>query len=472
MSGKNDLLNEVRAANVGVEIFAESLRAQGGEVVQVNWRPPAGGDKKMMDLIDRMGACDAANDAAFARLQAARPTWVGVGIAGEIVPGLEERMILHAGPPVAWENMCGPLRGAIVGVCIFEGWAKDAGEAGRLAASGEIVFAPNHHHSSVGPMAGVMSPSMPVFILENQAPAALGGGGRAYCTMNEGLGKVLRYGACDDEVLDRLRWMRDELAPAMQATVESMGSLDLKNIIARALHMGDELHNRNVAATATFVRVVMSHLARGVGDAGTIERVAAFIAGNDHFFLNFGMPAAKISLEAMGGVENCSLVYTMARNGTEFGIRVSGMAERWFAAPATIPIGLFFPGFTQEDANLDIGDSAIMETLGLGGFAMGAAPAIVQFVGGTTADAIRATNEMYGITWGRSQDYTLPSFDFAGAPTAIDIRKVVETGIYPNINTGIAHKEAGVGQIGAGILRAPEKAFQDALRALAEKMGV
>ncbi|MDA0999285.1 MAG: DUF1116 domain-containing protein [bacterium] len=426
----------------------------------------------MKDLIDRMGACDAANDAALARLQAARPFWVDVGVAGEVVPGLGGRMILHAGPPVAWEKMCGPLRGAIVGACIFEGWAKGAAAAERLAASGEIAFAPNHHHSAVGPMAGVMSPSMPVFILENRAPADLGGGGRAFCTMNEGLGKVLRYGAYDDEVLGRLRWMRDELAPAMKATVDSMGGLDLKNIIARALHMGDELHNRNVAATVTFVQVTIPHLVRGVGDAEVASRVAAFIAGNDHFFLNFGMPAAKVSLEAMAGVENCSLVYTMARNGTEFGIRVSGMAERWFTAPATIPIGLFFPGFTQADANLDIGDSAIMETLGVGGFAMGAAPAIVLFVGGTTGDAIRATNEMYGITWGRSQDYTLPSFDFAGTPTAIDIRKVVETGIYPNINTGIAHKEAGVGQIGAGILRAPEAPFQDALRALAERMGV
>ena len=236
--------------------------------------------------------------------------------------------------------------------------------------------------------------------------------------------------------------------------------------------MGDEVHNRNLAATATFIRLIMPHLAEAVGDGKAVARAARFISGNDHFFLNLGMPSAKASLEAMRGIENCSLVHTMARNGTDFGVRVSGLGDRWFTAPAKMPIGLFFPGFRQEDANPDIGDSAIMETLGLGGFVMGAAPAIVQFVGGTPAEALRATNEMYGITWTRSRDYTLPILEFAGAPMAIDIRKVVETNIFPIINTGIAHRRAGIGQIGAGILRAPEAPFREALLALAETMGV
>jgi hypothetical protein len=363
------------------------------------------------------------------------------------------------------------MRGAMIGAMLLEGWAKDESEAEKLGAGGEITFEPCHHHSAVGPMAGVISPSMPVNIIENQAPSDLGGGNRSYSNLNEGLGKVLRYGAYSPDVLDRLRWMADELAPAMQETVKAMeGGLDIKNIIARALHMGDEVHNRNLAATATVFRMIMPHLADSVSDTKVISRVANFIAGNDHFFLNLGMPAAKASLDAMANVEGCSLVYAMARNGTEFGIRVSGLGNQWFTAPAKHPVGLFFPGYGQEDANLDIGDSAIMETLGLGGFAMGAAPAIVQFVGGSTAEAIQATNEMYGITWTRSRDYTLPIFDFTGVPMGIDIRKVIETGIYPNINTGIAHRDAGIGQIGAGILRAPEAPFQEAFEALAEKM--
>ncbi|MCE2452270.1 MAG: DUF1116 domain-containing protein, partial [Nitrospinae bacterium] len=317
----------------------------------------------------------------------------------------------------------------------------------------------------VGPMAGVVSPSMPVSIIENRAPEELGGGGRAYCTLNEGLGKVLRYGAYSPDVLARLRWMSDELAPALRAALRAMpDGLDIKNVIARALQMGDEAHNRNVAATSTVARALMPCLAEAVSDTKVITRVAEFLAGNDHFFLNLAMPAAKASLDAMAGVEGCSLIYAMSRNGTDFGIRVAGLGDAWFTAPAKHPVGLFFPGYSQEDANPDIGDSAIMETLGVGGFAMAAAPAIVEFVGGS-----KATNEMYGITWARSRDYTLPALDFAGVPTGIDVRQVIETGIYPVINTGIAHREPGVGQIGAGVLRAPEAPFQKAFEALVEK---
>jgi len=473
MSGNPlSLLEGVRVANVGAELFAESIRAQGGRAAQVDWKPPAGGDRQTAGIIERMSACDEANERAAERLQAARPTWIDVATAKDVIPGMQDRMILHSGPPIAWERMSGPMRGAVVGAILLEGWAKDEREAERLGANGEISFEPCHHHSSVGPMAGVTSPSMPVNVIENQAPPELGGGNRAYCNLNEGLGKVLRYGAYSPEVLDRLRWMREELGPAIRATIRAMGGLDIKNLIARAIHMGDEVHNRNLAATATFIRMTMPHLADAVGDGKLVARAARFISGNDHFFLNYGMPSAKASLEAMRGVENCSLVYTMARNGTDFGIRVSGLGERWFTAPAKMPIGLFFPGFRQEDANPDIGDSAIMETLGLGGFVMGAAPAIVQFVGGTPAEALRATNEMYGITWTRSRDYTLPVLEFAGAPMAIDVRKVVETNVLPIINTGIAHRQAGIGQIGAGILRAPEAPFREALLALAEKMGV
>lgn len=467
----NIILGGVRVANIGVELFSDCLVSQNSPVVQVDWRPPAGGDPNMIERLDQMTSCDAANDIAIERLQAARPVWVDVGVAAEAIPGMGERMLLHAGPPIDWENMSGPMRGAMIGAMLLEGWAKDENEAEHLGACGEIIFDPCHHHSAVGPMAGVISPSMPVNIIENQAPSELGGGNRSYSNMNEGLGKVLRYGAYSPDVLSRLRWMADELAPAMRKTLKAMeGGLDIKNVIARALHMGDEVHNRNLAATGTLIRMIMSPLADSVSDLKVISRVAKFISGNDHFFLNLGMPAAKASLDAMANVEGCSLVYAMARNGTEFGIRVSGLGEQWFTAPAKHPIGLFFPGYGQEDANLDIGDSAIMETFGLGGFAMGAAPAIVQFVGGSTAEAIQATNEMYGITWTRSRDFTLPIFDFDGVPTGIDIRKVIETGIYPHINTGIAHRNAGVGQIGAGILRAPEAPFQEAVEALAKKM--
>ncbi len=465
------LLEGIRIANIGVELFAESIAAQNAPVVQVDWRPPAGGDPEMMNRLDRLAACDAANDIAIERLQAARPVWVDVGVAMEDIPGMGERTLLHAGPPITWERMSGPLRGAMTGATLLEGWAQDANEAEQLCASGEIAFEPCHHHSSVEPMAGVVSPSMPVSIIENRAPAELGGGGRAYCTLNEGLGKVLRYGAYSEDVLERLKWMAEELAPALRAALRATPEgLDIKSVIARALQMGDEAHNRNVASTSCIARTLMPCLAETVNDTWVISRVAAFWAGNDHFFLNLAMPAAKASLDTMAGIEGSSLVYAMSRNGTDFGIRVAGLGDAWFTAPAKHPVGLFFPGFSQEDANPDIGDSAIMETLGVGGFAMAAAPAIVSFVGSSTAEAFQATNEMYGITWARSRDYTLPVLDFAGVPMGIDIRKVIETGIYPNINTGIASRNAGVGQIGAGVLRAPEAPFQKAFEALVDKV--
>ncbi|MFQ5844271.1 MAG: DUF1116 domain-containing protein [Planctomycetota bacterium] len=454
------------AVNLGLGSFAASLEVQDVPVVHVDWRPPAGGDPAHLALLERLMACDAANEAAAERLRAAEPKWVDVAIARDAIPAMTERTILHAGPPVAWEHMCGPVRGSVVGALIYEGLAGDEREATELAGSGRIAFEPCHHHSAVGPMAGIISPSMPVIVVEDAA-----GGGRSYATFNEGLGKVLRFGAYGPEVVARLRWMAEELAPALKAAVRRAGGVNLRAIMSRALHMGDECHNRNVAATSLLMRTLTPYLVEAVSDRGQLGRVCAFIASNDHFFLNFAMAAAKASLDAIAGLASCSLVSAMARNGTEFGIRVCGCGDRWFTAPAGRPVGLYFPGYTAADANPDLGDSAITETAGLGGFAIAAAPAIVQFVGGSPADAIRQTEEMYEITWMRSPHYTLPALDFAGSPTAIDIRIVLEVGITPAINTGIAHRDPGVGQVGAGLIRAPLEPFVAAAEVLAEMLG-
>ena len=457
------LRGPLRVINLGVEDFADSLGKQGSDVTSVDWTPPAGGDPDLAALLDRLKGCDSPNDRAVESLVSARPVWEDVAPAREAIPGMDEDTILHAGPPVTWERMCGPMRGAVIGALIYEKRARTPGGAERLARSGKIRFDPCHHHGAVGPMAGVISPSMPVFILRNAHA-----GNRSFATLNEGLGKVLRYGANDREVITRLRWMERELAPAMKAAVEDAGGVDLKSIMAKALHMGDECHNRNVAATATLIRTLAPHLAKGVKRRAVLERVYRFIAGNDHFFLNLGMPACKASADAAHGVRGASIVTAMARNGTEFGIRVSGLGDRWFTAPAGYVEGLYFPGYGPEDANPDIGDSTITETAGIGGFAMGTAPAIVQFVGGTVDRAIAMTREMLEITWAQNPTLTLPCLNFAGTPTGIDIRKVVETRITPAINTGIAHWLPGVGQVGAGLLRAPMAPFEAAVRALAE----
>ena len=406
-----------------------------------------------------------ANLEAEQRIMKAHPYVVGIGTAGSDIPNMTKKTILHAGPPVKWENMSGPLKGAIIGGLIYEGLAKNAEEAIELAASGEITFDSCHHHSAVGPMAGVVTYSMPVWIVENKAY-----GNKAYCTLNEGLGKVLRFGAYQQEVIDRLNWMENTLAPVLKASLELCGEIDLKSMIAQVLQMGDDGHNRNKAGTSLLIREIAPYVALTDFSDKDKSEVLRFMNSNDHFFLNLTMPAAKCTLDPLEDIKYCTIVYTMARNGTEFGIRVSGLGNRWFTAPAEIINGLYFPGYSEKDANPDIGDSVITETSGIGGFAMATAIPIVQFVGGTPADAMNYTRQMYEITQAENQTYKIPVLDFRGTPTGIDIRKVVETGIKPVINTGIAHKDPGVGQVGAGIVHPPMKCFEDALEAYIEHL--
>jgi len=462
----NLLTEPLKVISLGLDSFDEDLTRLGIGHVQLDWRPPAAGAPEMirllMEIEERRGEIDAANKLAIGRLLAAQPSLIGTGLAGEVIPGFDKFLLLHSGPPVVWEAMCGPMRGAVVGALIYEELAASAEEAEALIHNGKVRFAPCHHYGAVGPMAGVVSASMPVFIVENGV-----GGNRAYATLNEGLGKVLRFGAYSAEVIDRLRWMRDVLAPAMQRAIEANGAIDLKSVIAKALQMGDECHNRNMAATSLFIRNLLPALVR-TSAAGVLEEVATFLARNDHFFLNISMAACKASLDAAQGVPGSTLVTAMARNGVEFGIRVSGMGDRWFTAPAPFVEGLYFAGYSAQDANPDLGDSAITETFGIGGFAMAAAPAIVQFVGGTAADATGYTREMAEITLAANQAFTIPALDFQPVPCGIDLCKVIDSGISPIINTGIAHRQPGIGQVGAGVVRAPQACFHAALKCFGE----
>ena len=314
-------------------------------------------------------------------------------------------------------------------------------------------------------MAGIISASMPVQVIENKTQ-----GNFSYCTLNEGLGKVLRFGAFNDEVLTRLRWIQGELGPALKKAVLLSGGIDIRSLIAQAVQMGDECHNRNKAGTSMFIRTIAPFLARAGLAAEVQARVLEFIHSNDHFFLNLSMPACKAALDAAHGIEHSTVVTTMCRNGVEFGIRVSGCpGNTWFTGPAQLIKGLMFPGFTMADACPDIGDSAITETCGIGGFAMGGAPAIVQFVGGTVDDAVAYSQKMHEITTAENTNYANPNLNFRGAATGIDVRKVIRTGILPVINTGMAHKDAGVGQVGAGIVNPPRECFEKALFALANR---
>jgi hypothetical protein len=443
--------SELKVVNIGLVAFKQALDDAHVPSVQVDWKPPVDVDARLLKRVKKFQpVIDKANAEVLKIILSGMPQLVGMERAIDVIPGMTTDTLLHAGPPITWERMCGPMRGAVIGALLYERKAGTPEEAQRLAASGAVKFSPCHEHAAVGPMAGVTSPSMPVFIVKNETH-----GNFAYCSMNEGLGKVLRYGAYSEPVIQRLRWMESTLYPVLKKAITKV---DLKNIIAQALHMGDEVHNRNRAAT--------SLLYRALGPSLTPE-VLEFINGNDHFFLNLSMAASKATLDAARGIKNSSVLVVMARNGTDFGIQLAGTGNEWFTGPADVPDALYFPGYTKADANPDIGDSAITETNGLGGFAIAAAPAIVQFVGGSAEDAVNYTRQMYEITAGENNVYQIPYLNFRGTPTGIDVVKVVEKNILPFIDTGVAHKEPGVGQVGAGVLSAPLEPFKKAFEKFA-----
>jgi hypothetical protein len=407
-----------------------------------------------------------ANATVVERMMEAHPVVVGVAKAIEVIPGMKPNLLLHAGPPITWERMAGPMKGAVYGALIFEGMAKDAAEAEALVKAGKIDFAPCHHYHAVGPMAGVISPSMMVYVVENTT-----NGQKAYSGLNEGRGKVLRMGAYSPEVIAKLTWMNQVLGPTVDAALKSAGGIDIRTMVAKALHMGDDGHNRLDAASQLYTNALAPHIAKVAKDPETAYEVIKFLGENALSILNPVMAAAKAITDAGDGVEGSTIVTVMARNGTDFGIRVSGLPGKWFTGPAGQVRALYFPGFTEKDANPDIGDSTITETAGFGGFAMASAPAIVTFIGGTAKDAVNTTLDMYEITYAENKYFTIPYLDFRGTPTGVDIRKVVEKGILPRVNTGVAHREPGIGQVGAGVVTPPANIFEDALVAFAEKYG-
>jgi hypothetical protein len=410
---------------------------------------------------------ESANQLAVERMMEARPVVTGVARAIDVIPGMRDDLLLHAGPPVTWERMAGPMKGAMIGALLFEGKAQDAKQAEELLSSGKIQWEPCHHHSTVGPMAGVIAPSFMVYIVEN-----LTHGNKAYSGLNEGRGKVLRMGAYSEEVLTRLHWMNDILGPTLDKALKACGGVNLRSTLAEALQMGDDGHNRLKSASLLFLKTLDPFIAKLAPTTQDAFDVLKALGENELSILNPVMAGCKTAADAAHNIEGSTIVTVMARNGTDFGIRVSGLGDQWFTGPSGVVKALYFPGYTEKDANPDIGDSTITETAGIGGFAMAAAPAIVSFIGGQAKDATNTTLDMYEITYAEHKYYNIPGLDFRGTPTGIDIRKVVEKGMLPRVNTGVAHRDAGVGQVGAGVVTPPASIFEDALIAFAEKYGL
>lgn len=459
----NRLLNEeVKVINIGLEIFSNDLTQHHVQNVQLDWIPPGNGrmdvNEKLKMVLKKKDLIDAANQKALEKVFSAHPIWTGVGLAKDVIPGFTSTTICHAGPPVTWERMCGPMQGSVIGALIYEGLAQNETQARALAPS--MTYVPCHHFNAVGPMTGVFSANMPVIIVENKVH-----GNKAYSPFNsQGKGKPFTFGAYEEDTQMMLCYLRDVMMPTLDQALKERGEgIDLRMILAQALHMGDDCHNRLIAATGQLWKILAPELAKAKIPHEIIEGIAQTMYHNNWYFLNFSMAACKVSLDAARNIEHSTLVTAMARNGTEVGIQVSGCGSQWFTMPAPKVRGKYFPGFSDEDANPDMGDSAITETAGLGAFAMAAALPMTQLVGGKVQDAIKYTKEMRKITLGESYHYTIPTLDFIGSPTGIDVLKVIESGITPIINTGIAHKKAGHGIIGAGLVNMPFETFVKAL---------
>lgn len=469
MSKINKLFKEqMSVLNIGIETFKTTLQQQSIKTTHLEWKPVAGGDLeiiKLLDLIKDNPNRNQANQEALKKLKTSQPVWLDVKSAKEAIK-LDKYTFLHAGPPITWERMSTPMKGAVIAVIKYEGLASDDKTAETLASTGKINFVPCHEYGCVGPMTGIISQSMPLIVVKNSEY-----GNYAFSTFNEGAGDVARFGAYGENTVKRLKWIENSLAPNMKRVVHILGGLNLRVLIAQALNMGDELHMRNNTSTAIFIRAIATALVEACTNKDELNTITKFLTtNNDQFFLNFAMAAMKASADAAHNIKNSTMVTAMARNGVDIGIKVSGLGNKWFVAPAAEVKGLYFPGYSVADANKDIGDSAIMETGGVGGFAMAAGPAIVKVLGaGTFYDALNYTNEMYEITIGESEVYVIPNLEFRGSPTGIDIVKVIETGIQPVINTAIASAKAGGGMIGAGVSRAPMKMFVDALKAFNNK---
>ncbi|WP_152395704.1 YlbE family protein [Paenibacillus guangzhouensis] len=473
MSKINELFNsKLNVINVGIEFFKDDILKQNATATHLEWKPPGGGKPELIKALDKLEdpalieKIEAANKLAVERIVNSQPILIGFDQAINCVPGMTKTTILHSGPPITWDRMNGAMRGAVTGAIVFEGLAKDLEEAAEVAASGKITFAPCHEHNCVGSMAGVTSASMFMHIVENKTY-----GNIAYTNLSEQMSKILRMGANDETVIARLNWMRDVLGPMLRDAMKLSNGIDLRLMLAQALHMGDECHNRNNAGTSLLIQALTPFILETNFTTEQKREVFDFVASSDYFSGPTWMALCKCALDAAHGIENSTIVTTMARNGVEFGIRVSGMpGNTWFTGPAQKVIGPMFAGYKPEDSGLDIGDSAITETYGIGGFAMAAAPAIVALVGGTVEEALGFSTKMKEITTTENPNVTIPLLNFSGIATGIDVRNVIQTGILPVINTAIAHKEPGIGMIGAGITYPPTEAFEKALLALSDKI--
>lgn len=456
------LPKSVSVVNIGLPLFEDAVRGQGAPASGVDWRIPGGGVEEVVAALTRLlgpksALIDKANAEVVSRLNSGVPMLKAVDRAGAVIPGMGDRTVLHCGPAIAWGDMCDPLQRSINAAVVAEGWAKDTASAARLVAAGEVNLRPANEHATVVPMATSIGPSAPVYVVENAI-----GGSVAFSSVNQGSGAVQWFGVDSDAAIERLRFVRDSVAPVLAGAIAGKGPIDVLALASQGVPMGDDVHMRVQATTNLFLRDLLPFLVRSPHAAA--PEVATFLSGNHLMFLNVAMAAAKSLVDSAMSVEHASIVTTMARNGVTYGIRLPGAAGKWFITQSPpIQNALYYPGYGPETSAPDIGDSAVLELIGLGGAAAANSPAVAGFLGGRMSDAIAATRSMQRICFGQSTKFRLPILDNVGTPVGVDVRRVVELSITPAVNTGIIHATAGTGQVGAGVAWAPLQCFTDAM---------
>jgi hypothetical protein len=454
--------------NVGLPLFADAVAAQGAQVVSVDWRVPAGGQPGAVAALGRLFGrhaerIDAANAEVIRRMDSAVPVLTGVSTVAEAVSDLPDGTLLHCGPAIAYGDAPDPLQRSMRAAVVAEGWAAGPHEAHELLDRGQIGLRPANEYRVVVPMATALEPGAPVYVVENRA-----GGTTAFAPICQGPGQVAWFGCDSAGAIERLVFLREVAAPAIRQVVERSGPLDVLALAAQAITMGDDVHVRTQAATNLLIRQWLPELA-GLADPPRVA-FARFLSGNHLFFLTLAMAAARSVTEWAAQVPGASIVTTMARNGTEFGIRLAG-DDRWFTTAAPeVGRALYYPGQGPETSAPDIGDSAVLELTGLGAAAAAGSPAVAQFLGGSMSAAAALTDRLATVCAGRSSRFKIPALGMAGTPLGVDVRRVVELGITPAVTTGILHRDAGTGQVGAGVAEAPLRCFADALADLDRRL--
>lgn len=413
------------------------------------------------------GERERANAVAVERICGADPVLVDVRPAGEVVPGFSANTILTSGASLEWDQYRGGQRAAVLGGAMFEGLATSEEDAEAAIRAGEILVRPCQPYACAGSLAGVYTASMPVLVVENAAT-----GNRAFCNLFEGVSPHrLNYGVYNDEVRRSLLFLGDAIGPLLGEAIRFLGGIPLAPLMRRALHMGDELHSRNTAATLLFTRELVPALVELDGSRHT-DVIAAFdyLRSSDYFFLRLSMAASKAAADAAHGVEGSSVVTGMVFNCRDFAIRVSGLGDEWFRGPLPVKFGAkLFEGHREEEIEFMGGESTLNETVGLGGFAQAAAFPLQDYQGGTPERMVEANLAMYDITVAEHPDFRIPFLGFRGVPVGIDVYLVGSTGITPVLDIGIAGSSGG--QIGAGSFRAPLEPFVAAAVAHADRYG-